>query len=202
MSTKKNSNQVNVNVNNLVANYQQAHTSARSIKVAASTLNQARKALGGIANEAIVIGRNDKKEKIYTKVSTFMETVGCPYKGGQVPLSSIKNAWADYLKDKDGNLMVCKNVVQRTKIGKMSYTLYCKGEDDKFKAVTIYQPAPVRDNGWDPYKICEGLAQSKFIDEVSETCEKSKKDFDELNANGGLYVHDTITNEYVPVTVK
>lgn len=198
---KTNNNSV-VNVNNIVANYQQAHTGARSIKVATSTLNQARKALGGIAQEPIAIDRDENKKKVYTTVGSFMETVGCPYAGGQVTLASIKQAWADYLKDKDGAMLLCKNVVQRTKVGKTSYVLYRKDEDGKFKAVSIYQPAPVRDNGWDPYRIVEGLAQSHFIEETIAKCEASKAEFEKLNAEGGLYVHDELTEEYVTVTIK
>ena len=198
----KTNNNSTVNVNNQVANYAQAHTGARSIKVATSTLNQARKALGGIAKEPIVIGKDENKKKVYSTTGAFMETVGCPYKGGQVTLASIKQAWADYLKDKDGNMLLCKNVVQRTKVGKQSYVLYRKEEDGKFKSVSIYQPAPVRENGWDPYRICEGLAQSKFIEETIAMCEKSKSAFEELNAIGGLFVHDELTGEYVAVTVK
>ena len=198
---KTNNNSI-VNVNNQVANYAQGHTAARSTKVATSSLNQAKKALGGIQNEPIVIGKDENKKKVYTTVGSFMETVGCPYSGGQVSLASIKQAWADYLKDENGSMLLCKNVVQRTKIGKQSYVLYRVDEEGKYKAVSIYQPSPVRDNGWDPYRICEGLAQSKFIDEVRATCEASQKAFDELNANNGLFVHDALTGEYVPVTVK
>ena len=198
----KTNNETIVNVNNIVANYKQAHTGARSIKVATSTLNQARKALGGIATEPIAIDRDENKKKVYTTVGSFMETVGCPYAGGQVTLAAIKQAWADYLKDKDGAMLLCKNVVQRTKVGKTSYILYRKDEDGKMKTVSIYQPAPVRDNGWDPYRIVEGLAQSKFIAETIAKCEASKAEFEKLNAEGGLFVHDELTGEYVPVTIK
>lgn len=199
MSTNKNNA---VNVNNFVNNYAQAHTGARSIKVAAGSINQARKALGGIGNEAIVIGKNEKKEKVYSTVSKFMEAVGIPYGNGQVSLASIKEAWADYLKDKDGNLLICRAVNQRVKIGKQNYILYRKDEEGKFRAASIYQPAPVGDHSWDPYRICEGLAQSKFIDEVQATCEASKAEFEQLKADGALYVHDALTDEYVSVKVK
>ena len=195
-------NETIVNVNNQVANYDQAHTAARSTKVATSTMNQARKSFGGIQNEPITIGRDESKKKVYSTVGSFMETVGCPYVRGQVSLSAIKGAWADFLKDKDGHLLVCKNVVQRTKIGKQSYVLYRKGEDGKMKAASVYEPAPVRDNGWDPYRICEGLAQSKFIEETKASCEKSKKEFETLQANGELYVHDELTGEYVTVVLR
>lgn len=199
MKTTKNNA---VNVNNQVANYAQAHTGARSIKVATSTLNQARKALGGISTEAIVIGKNDKREKVYTTVGSFMESVGCPYSEGQVSLASIRDAWAPYLKNEEGSMLICKNVVQRVKVGKSTYVLYRKDDKGAYKAVSIYMPAPVRDNGWDPYRICEGLAQSKFIDEVIATCEASKAEFDRLNAEGELFVHDALTDEYVPMKVK
>lgn len=199
MKTKNNYSEVNVN---MVANYAQAHTGAGSMRKVTGTLNQARKSLGGIGNEAIVIGRNEKKEKIYTTVAKFMESVEIPYGNGQVLLASIKKAWNHYLCDKEGNLMLCKKVIQRAKIGKQSYVLYRQDEDGEYKAVSIYQPAAVRDTGWTPYLICEGLAQSKFIDEVKATCEKSQADFDELKDNGGLYVHDSLTGEYVPYQEK
>ena len=198
MATIKNA----VNVNNAVTNYAQAHAGARSIKVTCGSMNQARKALGGIGSEAIVIGKNDKKEKVYTTVSTFMETMGIPYANGQVQLAAIKAAWASYLKDEKGNLLICRNVNQRVKIGKQNYVLYRKDEEGKFKAASIYMPAPVGDNSWDPYRICEGLAQSKFIDEVKATCEASKAEFEQLKADGALYVHDALTDDYVPVKVK
>lgn len=199
---KTNNSIQSVNVNNVVANFEQGMTAARSTKYASASINQARKALGGIQNEAIVIGKNDEKKKIYTTIGSFLSSVGCPYSGGQVALSAIKAAVADYLKDKDGNMQICKNVVQRTKVGKSTYVLYRKDENGKFKSVSIYQPAPVRDNGWDPYKICVMLVQSKFIDDTIAMCEASKAEFDKLNAEGGLYVHDELTDEYVPVTIK
>ena len=191
-----------VNVNNQVANYAQGHTAARSTKVATSSLNQAKKALGGIQNEPIVIGKDENKKKVYSTVGSFLQTCGCPYVNGQVPLSGIKSAWADFLKDKEGSLLICKNVVQRTKIGKQTYMLYRKDEEGKYKAVSIYQPSPVRDNGWDPYRICEGLAQSKFIDETIAACEASKLEFETLRENGGLYVHDSLTGEYLPISLR
>lgn len=195
-------NNQTVNVNNIVANIEQGMTAARSTKVAASTINQARKALAGIQNEAIVIGKNDEKKKIYSTVGSLMETVGCPYTGGQITLAAIKAAVADYLRDKDGNMQVCKNVVQRTKIGKQSYVLYREDENGDYKTVSIYQPAPVRDNAWDPYKICVMLVQSHWLDETIAKCEASQAEFDELKKNGGLFVKDELTNSYVPVTVK
>ena len=200
MTTLKNS--VAVNVNNSVINYAQAHMGARSIKVKCGSMNQARKALGGIGNEPIVIGKNDKKEKIYTTVGAFMGVVGIPYSNGQVQLASIKAAWDAYLKDDKDNLLLCRNVNQRVKIGKQNYLLYRQDAEGKYKPASIYMPAPVGDNSWDPYRICEGLAQSKFIDEVKATCEASKAEFDELKANGALFVHDALIDKYVPVDVK
>ena len=191
-----------VNVINVVTNYKQAHAGARSIKFVASTLNQARKALGGIADEPIAIGKNAKGEKVYTTVGSFMETVGCPYTKGQVTLAAIKKAWAPYLKDKEGSLLMCKNVNKRVKIGKTTFLLYRKDENGDYKTVSVYQPAPVRDNGWDPYRICDGLAQSKFIDETKADCEASMAEYEALKANHGLYVHDPLTDKYVPVNVK
>lgn len=197
---KTNSNST-VNVN-MVANYAQAHTGARSMRTVTGTLNQARKSLGGIGNEVIVIGRNEKKEKIYTTVAKFMESVGIPYGRGQVQLASIKAKWNGFLKDEEGRLMTCKKVIQRVKIGKQNYILYRQDENGAFKTVSIYKPAAVRDTSWTPYIICEGLAESAFIEEVKATCEKSQSEFDELKANGGLYVHDSLTNEYIPFVEK
>ena len=200
MATKNVTNPVNVN--NIVANLEQGLIGARSTKQATSTLNQSRKALGGIQNEAIVIGKNDEKKKIYSTVGSLMATVGCPYSGGQVSLASIKAAVPDYLKDNEGRLSICKNVVQRVKVGKQTYALYRKDENGEFKSVSIYQPAPVRDNSWSPYLICVMLVQGHFLEETIARVDKSKADYEALKSAGNLYVHDNLTNEYVPVTVK
>ena len=195
-------NETIVNVNNQVANYAQAHTGARSIKVATSTLNQARKALGGIQNEPIAFGRDENRKKVYTTVGSFMEVCGCPYVSGQVTLSAIRAAWAPYLMNSEGAMLVCKNVVQRTKVGKQTYVLYRRDEEGKYKAASIYQPAPVRENGWDPYRICEGLAQSKFIEETIAACEASKAEFERLRTAGELYVYDALTDNYVAIELR
>lgn len=201
---KKNNEIVNVNINtnSIVSNYKQAHNAARNIKVAASTLNQARKALSGIQNEPIMIGRDENKQKLYSTVASFMDVVGCPYKRGQVSLSAILDAWADFLKDEEKSPMLCKNVSMRVKIGKTTYRLYTKDEDGKFHPVSVYKPATVPTTGWDPYKICEGLAQSKFAEETMDACEKSKAAYEQLKKDGNLYVHDTLTDKYIAVKVK
>ena len=196
--TKKSSTPI-VSVNNQVVNYQQAHAGARSIKVAAGTLNQARKSLGGIADEPIAIGRDSKRNKVYTTVGSFMASVGCPYEKGQVALSAIKSAWADYLKDSEGRMLLCRNVNQRIKIGKQNYLLYHADENGKMKPVSVYQPTPVRDNGWDPYRICEGLAQSKFIDETIVACTLSMGEFERMRQSHELFVLDSLTGDYIPV---
>ena len=196
------SNQQAVNVNNVVANFEQGMTAARSTKQATGSINQARKGLGGIQSEAIVIGKNAEGKKIYSTVGSLLSTVGCPYSGGQVSLAAIKKACADYLKDSEGAMRICRNVVQRVKVGKTSYTLYRKDENGKFKSVTIYQPAKVNDHRWDSYKIVVMLVQSHWLDDTIAMCEKSKAEFENLKATNGLYVHDELTDEYVPYTVK
>lgn len=198
--TKK--NETIVNVNNQVANLEQGMTASRSTKNATSTLNQARKSLGGIQNEPITIGRDEQKKKVYSTVGSFMETMGCPYVNGQVTLAAIKAAVHDYLCGKEGELQVCKNVVQRTKVGKQSYVLYRKNEKGEFKAVTIYQPAPVREQGWSPYLICVLLAQSHFIEETIAACDASKAEFERLRDAGELYVHDELTDSYVSIALR
>lgn len=199
MATK---NETIVNVNNQVANLEQGMTASRSTKNATSTLNQSRKALGGIQNEPITIGRDEQKKKVYSTVGSFLGEMGCPYVNGQVSLAAIKAAVADYLRDKEGALQICKNVMQRTKIGKQTYLLYRKTENGEFKAVSVYQPAPVRDNGWSPYLICVMLAQSHFIGETKAACEASKAEFERLRDAGELYVHDDLTGNYVPVALR
>ena len=119
-------NETIVNVNNQVTNLEQGMTGARSTKNVTSTLNQSRKSLSGIQNEPITIGRDAEKKRVYSTVGALMETCGCPYVNGQVPLSSIKAAVADYLRGKEGELQICKNVVQRAKVGKQNYVLYRK----------------------------------------------------------------------------
>jgi len=186
---------VNMNgVNNLA----QAQTGARSIQKSSQTLNQARKSMGGISGEPVYIGRDENKTKLYTTVAQFMESVGCPLSaGGQVLLASIKNATADYLKDKEGRLMVCGNIPIRVKIGKKSYRVYVNINGD-YKALSWWGPKPVSDTGWNARKIVEMLAQSKFLDETKAAVEKSRaeaKDF------GEYYVEDELTGKYVKVDV-
>lgn len=198
----KNQNSIkNVNVNE-VANYAQAHTGARSMRQVTGTISQAAKSLGGIPDEVITIGRTDSKEKIVTTVSNFFASLDIPYGNGRVIFGSIRAKYNPYLVGEKGEFMICKNVIQRVKIGKQSYVLYRLNEKGEYKAVSIYQPAIVRETGWTPYLICEGLAQSKFIDEVKTLVDASKADFDTLKANGGLYVHDSLTDEYVAYTGK
>lgn len=192
----KTNNNSTVNVNT-VANYAQAHTGARNMRQVTGTISQAAKALGGIGSELITIGKGDNKEKITIKVEDFFKSMDLAYGGGRVVFTSIKKAYAPELVDKDGNFMLYKNVIQRVKIGKQSYVLYRQDEKGEMKAVSIYQPAVVRSSGWTPTLICEGIAQSKFIGEVKAIGEKSQSDFDELKANGMLYVHDSLTDEYV-----
>ncbi len=197
----KTNNNSTVNVNE-VANYAQAHTGARSMRAVTSTISQAAKSLGGIGDEVITIGRTDSKEKIVTTVVNFFGSLDIPYGNGRVIFASIRAKWNPYLVGEKGEFMICKNVIQRVKINKQSYVLYRMTEKGDYKAVSLYQPAIVRETAWTPYLICEGLAQSKFIDEVKTTVDASKAEFENLKANGGLYVHDALTNEYVPYTGK
>lgn len=182
-----------------IVNYQQAHAGARSIKMAASTLNQARKALSGIENESIVIGRNTDKEKLYTTIGSFMSAVGCPYVKGQVSLKSILDTWAPFLKDDKGNPMLCRNVTKRVRVGKSTYPLYHEDDKGHMKLVQVYEPAPVSETGWDPYKICEGLAQSKFLDETVAMYTESLADYERMKKNHDFYVKDALTGGYLPV---
>ncbi len=189
-------------VSETLANYSQAHTGARSMRTVTGTISQSCKALGGIGSETITIGRTEAKEKIVTTVENFFKSLGIPYGNGRIIFGSIRASWNPYLVGEKGEFMICKNVIQRVKIGKQSYVLYRMTEDGKFKAVSVYQPAIVRETAWTPYLICEGLAQSTFIDETKEACDKSKAEFDELQANGGLYVLDALTNEYIPAKMN
>jgi len=198
MKTSKN-NSVSVNT---VANYAQAHAGARSMRAVTGTISQAAKALGGIGNELITIGKNGNKEKLTISVKEFFESLNMPYGNGRIMFQSINARWEANLRDKEDNFMICKNVIQRVKIGKQRYALYTPNEEGEFKTVSVYEPAVVRSTGWTPYLICEGIAQSAFYEEVAQACEESKREFNELKENGLLYVHDSLTDEYVPYLAK
>ena len=186
-------------VSETVTTYGQAHTGARSMRSVTGTISQASKALGGIGSETITIGRTENKEKIVTTVENFFASLDIPYGGGRVIFGSIRTKWNPYLINEEGGFMLCKSVVQRTKIGKQSYVLYRKDADGKYKAVSVYQPTAVRETGWTPYLICEGLAQSKFIEETKAQVEASKAEFERMSSAGELYVHDELTGDYVPL---
>lgn len=192
----KNYSSVSVNtVNNLSA----ATTGARGMQKLAQTLNQARKSIGGISNELVGVGKDDNGNKMFITVSNFMASVGCPLSaGGQVLLADIKKACADFLKDDEGRMMVCTGIPVRTKIGKKSYRVYVKKDGD-FKALSVYGPAPVKDNSWNARKIVEMLAQSKFGEETRAKIEESRA---EAKGYGEYFVEDELTGEYVPVTVQ
>lgn len=189
---------ITVNVNEVV-NYAMAHAGAKAMKLASQSINQARKSMGGISKETLYLGKDANGEKMYTTVDLFLSSVGCPLVGGQVPLSAIKSAWSDLLKSKDGNLMICGNIPQRVKIGKKSYRLYVRNADGEYKALSTWGPREVGDNKWDAYKICEGLAQSKFEEETRATIEKSKED---ARSWGHYYVENELTGEYVEVKTE
>lgn len=188
-------------VSETLANYSQAHTGARSMRTVTGTISQSCKALGGIGSETIVIGRTEAKEKIVTTVESFFKSLGIPYGNGRVIFSAVRAKWNAYLIGEKGEFMICKNVVQRTKIGKQSYVLYRKDEDGKMKAVSVYQPAPVRETSWTPYLICEGLAQSAFVGEVMTASATSQAEFERMRNAGELYVFDSLTEEYVPANM-
>ena len=200
METKKN---LTVNVNE-VANYAQAHAGARSMRQVTGTISQAAKSLGGVPDEIISIGRTPSKEKIQISVIDYFKSLGIPYGNGRVIFAQIKALYKPYLLGEKGEFMLCKNVIQRVKINKQNYVLYRVDPNDstKFKAVSVYQPAIVRETGWTGPMICEALSQNKFLDEVMTMVDASKAEFQTLKANGELYVHDALTNEYVPYTEK
>ena len=199
----KTNNNSTVNVNS-VANYAQAHTGARNMRDAAGTISQACKSLSGIGDVVINIGRTPSKEKIMIAVKDYFKSLDIPYGNGRVIYSQVNALYNPYLVNEKGEYMLCKNVTQRVKIGKQSYILYRQDPNDstKMKAVQLYQPAAMRANGWTYTQVCEALSQNKFIDEVKAMVDASKAEFDTLKANGGLYVHDALTNEYVPYTEK
>ena len=153
------------------------------------------------------MGKGAERKKIAIKVADFFKAIGAAYGDRRVIFRSVNSKWADYLRDKEGTFCVCKEVVQRIKIGKQNFILYrvvtdSKGET-KYKAATIYQPAAVREGSWTTTLICEGLSQSHFLDEVKAEVEKSMAAYEALKANDELYVHDALTDTYVKLsTVK
>ncbi len=196
MGTQNSKIQV-VNVNS-VSNYSEAHAFSMAIRKKTGTISQQSKALAGIGEEMIEVtmGKGAERRKVSIKVVDFFGSIGAPYGDGRTIFRTVNSRWADYLRDAEGTFMVCKNVVQRTKIGKQNYILY-RLVDGKYKAATIYQPAVVRESSWTTTLICEGLSQSHFIDEVKAEVEKSMAEFEQLKATDALYVHDALTDSYV-----
>lgn len=197
-----------VNVNT-VANYAEAHAFSMGIRKKTGTISQQSAALSGIPEETIEVtmGKGAERKKIAIKVAEFFKAIGCAYGDRRVIFRSVNSKWADYLRDSEGTFCVCKEVVQRIKIGKQNFILYrqitdSKGET-KYKAATIYQPAAVREGSWTTTLICEGLSQSHFLDEVKAEVEKSMAAYETLKANDELYVHDALTDCYVRLsTIK
>ena len=191
-----------VNVNT-VANFNEAHAFSMGIRKKTGTISQQAKALGGIGEETIEVamGKGADRKKVAIKVVDFFAAIGASYGGGRIIFGTINARWDAYLRDKEGTFMVCKDVIQRIKVGKQNYILYrevvdSKGER-KMKAATIYEPAIVRETSWTTTLICEGLSQSFFIDEVKARVEESKAAFETLKTNDELYVHDALTDTYV-----
>lgn len=199
---KTNSKIQTVNVNT-VANYKEAHAFSVGMKKKTGTISQQAKALGGIGDETIEItmGKGAERKKLSIKVVDFFAAINAPYGSGRIVFGTINARWDAYLRDKEGTFMVCKEVMQRIKIGKQNYILYHEVEDSKgvrkMKAVTIYEPAPVRETSWTTTLICDGLSQSAFIDEVKADVEESRAAFEAMKANDELYVHDALTDTYV-----
>lgn len=176
----------------------QGQKGSRSMQQASQTLNQARKSMGGISKQVLALGKDENGNKLFIKVETFMESVGCPLgTGGQVSLASIKDAWADFLKDSEGRMLLCASVPQRVKIDKQSYRLHAL-KDGKYVPLSTWEPVEVKDNGWNAFKICYGLAQSKFAEETMELVKKSREEFEAVEA---YYVEDKLTGEFVQVRV-
>ena len=206
MKTNSKSQTVNVNT---VANYAEAHAFSMGIRKKTGTISQQSAALSGIPEETIEVtmGKGAERKKIAIKVVDFFPAIGCAYGDRRVIFRSVNSKRADYLRDSEGTFCVCKDVVQRIKIGKQNFILYrqitdSKGET-KYKAATIYQPAAVREGSWTTTLICEGLSQSHFLDEVKAEVEKSMASYETLKANDELYVHDALTDTYVKLsTVK
>lgn len=198
----KNAKIQTVNVNT-VANYNEAHAFSIGMKKKTGTISQQAKALGGIGEETIEItmGKGAERKKVAIKVVDFFAAINAPYGRGRIVFGTINARWDSYLRDKEGTFMVCKDVIQRVKIGKQNYILYhevvdSKGER-KMKAATIYEPAPVRETSWTTTLICDGLSQSAFIDEVKANVAASKAAFEVMKATDELYVHDSLTDTYV-----
>lgn len=205
---KTNSKIQTVNVNT-VKNYAEAKAFSIGMKKKTGTISQQSAALSGIGEETIEVtmGKGAERKKVAIKVVDFFASINASYGDRRVIFRTVNSRWADYLRDKEGTFCVCKEVPQRIKVGKQNYILYrevtdSKGET-KFKAATIYQPAPVREGSWTTTLICDGLSQSFFIDEVKAEVEKSMAAFEAMKTNDELYVHDALTDTYVKLsTIK
>jgi hypothetical protein len=205
---KTNSKIQTVNVNT-VANYAEAHAFSMGIRKKTGTISQQSAALSGIGEETIEVtmGKGAERKKVAIKVVDFFASINASYGDRRVIFRTVNSSWADFLRNEEGTFCVCKEVPQRIKIGKQNYILYrevtdSKGET-KYKAATIYQPAPVREGSWTTTLICEGLSQSFFIDEVKAEYEKSLAAFEAMWTNDELYVHDALTDTYVKLsTIK
>lgn len=205
---KTNSKIQTVNVNT-VANYAEAQAFSIGMKKKTGTISQQSAALSGIGEEIIEVpmGKGAERKKVAIKVVDFFASINASYGDRRVIFRTVNSRWADYLRDKDGTFMVCKDVPQRTKIGKQNYILYRQYVDSKgevkYKAATIYQPAPVRESSWTTTLICLGLSQSFFVEDRKAAVEESTAAFEALKANDELYVHDALTDTYVKLsTVK
>ena len=205
---KTNSKIQTVNVNT-VKNYAEAKAFSIGMKKKTGTISQQSAALSGIGEETIEVtmGKGAERKKVAIKVVDFFASINAPYGDRRVIFRTVNSRWADYLRDKEGTFCVCKEVPQRTKIGKQNYILYREVTDSngetKYKAATIYQPAPVREGSWTTTHICDGLSQSFFIDEVKAEVEKSMAAFEAMKTNDELYVHDALTDTYVKLsTIK
>ncbi len=205
---KTNSKIQTVNVNT-VANYAEAQAFSIGMKKKTGTISQQSAALSGIGEEIIEVpmGKGAERKKVAIKVVDFFASIGAAYGDRRVIFRTVNSRWADYLRDKEGTFCVCKDVPQRTKIGKQNYILYRQYVDSKgevkYKAATIYQPAPVRESSWTTTLICLGLSQSYFIEDRKAAVEESTAAFEALKANDELYVHDALTDTYVKLsTIK
>lgn len=182
---------------NSVNNYFEAQSASKASRALTGRLDNARRALSGLAKEVITFKDADKKAHSMTMAS-FMAQVGCPYANGHITLRAIMEVWAK--KDSEtGHLQICKNVVQKVKIGKTNYSLYKQNEDGTYETVKLFVPVTVRPTGWNPTLIVQGLAQSHFEEEIDCMIAKSREDY---NAIEKFYVKDELTGAFVEVARK
>ena len=197
---KTNSKIQTVNVNT-VANYAEAHAFSMGIRKVTGTISQQCGALSGIPEETIEItmGKGAERRKVSIKVVDFFGSIDAPYGDRRVIFRTVNSRWADYLRNAEGTFMVCKEVIQRIKVGKQNYVLYRKDEEGKYHILGYgYDPAarPLRKvvatgHG---YRMTKLGARLEFL-KKEFSIENSIKPITESTKTNLLVIHNITTSK-------